>query len=70
MPLSSAAKGTIPQHDDVALMRPLGARPLAVAVDLGAEEVRARVDAGGVDVVVLGEVAHLDEYRASPREVW
>jgi hypothetical protein len=41
-------------------MRALGTGALAAAVDRGAKEVGPRVDAGGVDVIVLGEVAHGD----------
>lgn len=50
----------LPGQHDVALMRALGAGARAAAVDRGAEEVGARVDARGVDVVVFGEVAHGD----------
>lgn len=39
-------------------MRTLGAGAFAAAVYRGAEEVCPWVDARGVDVVVLGEVAH------------
>ncbi len=39
-------------------MGTLGAGAFAAAVDRGAEEVGPRVDTRGVDVVVLGEVAH------------
>jgi hypothetical protein len=52
------AYGALSWEHDVALMRAIGARALAAAVDRGAEEVGPRVDTRGVDVVVLGEVAH------------
>lgn len=58
-PLSPAvAEGTLAGQHDVALVGALGAGAFAAAVDRGAEEVGPRVDTRGVDVVVLGEVAH------------
>lgn len=58
------------RHDDIPLMRPHGARPCAAAVYRRAEEVRSRVEACCVDVVVLGEVAHVGrESKLASREM-
>ena len=56
---SSTAQRTFSGMHDKALVRPLGARPLSVAIDGCAEEVGAWVDARRVDVVVLCKVAHV-----------
>ena len=57
---SAVAERALARRHDVALVRAAGTRALAVALDLGAEEVGAWVDARGVDVEVLDEVAHGD----------
>ena len=56
----AVAERALSRQHDVTLMRALGTRALAAAVDRCAEEVGPWVDAGGVDVIVLGEVAHGD----------
>jgi hypothetical protein len=54
----STAQRTLAGQHDVPLVRALRAGAFPRAVDGRAEEVGARVYARGVDVVVLGEVAH------------
>ena len=56
--LSAIAERALSGMHDEALMRALGASVPPAAIDRGAEEVRARIGASRVDVVVLGEVAH------------
>ncbi len=55
---SAIAERTLSGMHDEALMRAFGAGVPPAAIDRGAEEVRARIGASRVDVVVLGEVAH------------
>lgn len=51
------------REHDVPLVRALGARVLAAAIDRGPEEVSSGVETGRVDVVIFGEVAHLGLFR-------
>lgn len=57
---SAGAERTILRDHNVALMRASAARALPAAVCGGPAKMRARIQAGRVDVVVLCEVAHGD----------
>ena len=48
-------------HDDVSLVRALGAGVFAAAVDRGAKVMGSGVDARRVDVIVLCEITHDDD---------
>lgn len=52
------ANRALSREHDITLMRAIGARALAAAIDRGAEEVGPGIDTRGVDVVVFGEVTH------------
>lgn len=62
---AAVAHRALSRQHDVALMRTLGARVRTIAVQGGTEEVCPWVGAGGVDIVILGEVTH-----GNRLEVW
>ncbi len=57
---SGTAKRAVAGDNDIAFVRPARATLLSLAIHRGAEEVRSWIDAGGVDIVVLGIFAHGD----------
>lgn len=56
--MASATQRALARQDNVALMRAPRAGLFAAAVRRSADKVGARVDAGRVYVVVLGEITH------------
>lgn len=57
---STVTEWALSREHDVALMRALGASTFPGAIHGSSEEVCAGIDARCVDVVVLGEVAHVE----------
>lgn len=65
--LSAVAERTLAGHDNIPLVRAPVASVPAVAVHRRLEEMCAGIRARCVDVVILGEIAHLDHRYLTTR---